>query len=149
MIAPDARAAWSFNSAMRALCVMASPITAAVATRWITDGTADMILRFIRSETMAREKIAAIALEPGSYLSDPLSFNLWLPMRNGWTRSAFVSHVRSTGIGVIASDVCTASGPPPEAVRVGLGGPVTRSQIERGLEFMAHALDGGQDRNAI
>jgi DNA-binding transcriptional MocR family regulator len=149
VIAPDARAGWSFNSAMRALCVMASPITAAVATRWITDGTADMILRFIRSETMAREKIAALAFEPGSYLSDPLSFNLWLPMRNGWTRSAFISHVRSTGLGVIASDVCTASGPPPEAVRVGLGGPVTRSQIERGLEFMAHALDEGQERNAM
>ncbi len=134
---------------MRALCVMASPVTAAVATRWITDGTADMILRFIRSETMAREKIAARALEPGSYLSDPLSFNLWLPMRNGWTRSAFVSHARSTGLGLIASDVCTAGGAPPEAVRVGLGGPVTRSQIERGLEFMAHALDGGQDRHAM
>ena len=40
---------------MRALCVMASPITAAVATRWINDGTADTILRFIRAETMERE----------------------------------------------------------------------------------------------
>jgi DNA-binding transcriptional MocR family regulator len=134
---------------MRALSVMASPITAAVATRWISDGTADMILRFIRAETMEREKIAARALEPGSYLSDPLSFNLWLPMRNGWTRSAFVSHVRSTGLGVIPSDVCTASGSPPEAVRVGLGGPVTRPQIQRGLEFISHALDAGPDVNAM
>ena len=33
VVAPDAPAAWSFNSAMRALCVMASPISAAVATR--------------------------------------------------------------------------------------------------------------------
>jgi DNA-binding transcriptional MocR family regulator len=149
VIAPDSRAGWTFNSVMRALCVMASPITAAVATRWISDGTADMILRFIRAETMEREKIAARALEPGSYLSDPLSFNLWLPMRNGWTRSAFVSHVRSTGLGVIPSDVCTASGAPPEAVRVGLGGPVTRPQIQRGLEFMSHALDAGPDVNAM
>ena len=79
---------------MRALCVMASPISAAVATRWINDGTADTILRFIRSESIARERIAAKALEPGSYLSDPLSFNIWLPMRNGWTRSVFVSQAR-------------------------------------------------------
>jgi DNA-binding transcriptional MocR family regulator len=149
VIAPDARAGWSFNSAMRAFSVMASPVTAAVATRWITDGAADMILRFIRSETMERQRIAARMLEPGSYLSDPLSFNIWLPMRNGWTRSAFISHVRQTGLGVIASDVFTVSGAPPEAVRVGLGGPVTRSQIERGLAFMAHALEGGQDRNAM
>jgi DNA-binding transcriptional MocR family regulator len=33
VVAPDAPAAWSFNSAIRALCVMASPISAAVATR--------------------------------------------------------------------------------------------------------------------
>ena len=141
VVAPDARMGWSFNSAMRALCVMASPVAAAIATRWIDDGTADTILRFIRAETMARERIAAKRLEPGTYLSDPLSFNLWLPLRNGWTRSVFVSHVRSTGLGVVPSDAFTAGGAPPEAVRVGLGGPVTRSQIDRGLEFMAHALE--------
>ena len=140
VVSPDARSGWSFNSAMRALTVMASPVAAAIATRWIEDGAADTILRFIRSEAMARQRIAATILEPGSYLSDPLSFNLWLPLRNGWTRSAFVSHARSTGLGVVASDAFTAGGAPPEAVRVGLGGPVTRSQIQRGLEFMAHAL---------
>jgi DNA-binding transcriptional MocR family regulator len=90
---------------------------------------------------MARERIAARRLEPGTYLSDPLSFNVWLPMRNGWTRSEFVSHVRSAGLGVVASDAFTAAGAPPEAVRVGLGGPVTRTQVERGLEFIAHALE--------
>lgn len=141
VVAPDARSGWSFNSAMRAFSVMASPVTAAVATRWIEDGTADTILRFIRAEAMARERIAAKVFEPGSYLSDPLSFNLWLPMHNGWTRSVFVSHVRAAGLGVVASDAFTAGGSPPEAVRVGLGGPVTRAQIERGLEFMAHALE--------
>jgi DNA-binding transcriptional MocR family regulator len=140
VVAPDARSGWSFNSAMRALTVMASPVAAAIATRWIEDGAADSMLRFIRAETMVRQRIAATILEPGSYLSDPLSFNLWLPLRNGWTRSAFVSHARSTGLGVVASDAFTAGGAPSEAVRVGLGGPVTRSQIERGLEFMAHAI---------
>jgi DNA-binding transcriptional MocR family regulator len=141
VVAPDARSGWSFNAAMRALCVMASPIAAAVATRWINDGTADTILRFSRAESMARERIAAKWLEPGTYLSDPLSFNIWLPLRNGWTRSVFVNHVRSTGLGVVPSDAFVASGAAPEAVRVGLGGPVARSQIERGLELISHLLD--------
>lgn len=141
VIAPDTRAGWSFNSAMRAIAVMASPLTAAVVTRWIDDGTADTILRFIRAETSERQRIAARFFEPGTYLSDPLSFNLWLPLRNGWTRSAFASHVRGTGIGLVVSDPFTAAGAPPEAVRIGLGGPVTRAQLEHGLEFMAHALD--------
>ncbi|WP_442579854.1 PLP-dependent aminotransferase family protein [Mesorhizobium sp. ASY16-5R] len=142
VVAPDARAAWSFGSAMRAIAVMTSPLTAAVATRWIEDGTADTILRFIRAETAARERIAMRFFEPGTYLSDSLSFNIWLPLGNGWTRSAFASHARGTGIGIVVSDVFTVSGPPPEAVRVGLGGPVSRTQLERGLEFMAHALEG-------
>lgn len=141
VIAPDSRAGWSFNSAMRAISVMASPLTAAIVTRWIEDGTADTILRFIRAETSERQRLAARFFEPGTYLSDPLSFNIWLPLRNGWTRSAFASHVRSTGIGLVVSDPFIAAGPPPEAVRVGLGGPVTRTQLEHGLEFMAHALD--------
>jgi len=140
VVAPDARAGWSFNSAMRALCVMASPISAAVATRWINDGTADTILRFIRAESMARERIAAKWLEPGAYLSDPLSFNLWLPLSNGWTRSAFVNQIRATGLGVVPSDAFVAGAPPPEAVRIGLGGPVSRSQVERGMELIAHTL---------
>jgi DNA-binding transcriptional MocR family regulator len=141
VVAPDARAGWSFNSAMRALCVMASPICAAIATRWIHDGTADMILRFIRAESMARERIAAKCLEPGTYLSDPLSFNIWLPLRNGWTRSVFVNSVRAAGLGVVPSDPFVASGVAPEAVRVGLGGPVARSQVERGLELISHTLN--------
>lgn len=141
VVAPDAKAGWSFTGAMRAVSVMASPVMAAVATRWIDDGTADTILRFIRAETAARQKIAARHFEPGTYLSDPMSFNIWLPLTNGWTRSAFASHIRGTGLGVVASDAFTVLGPPPEAVRVGLGGPVSRERLERGLEFMAHVLE--------
>ncbi|MBS7541533.1 PLP-dependent aminotransferase family protein [Ancylobacter oerskovii] len=141
VVVPDTRSGWSFNAAMRAVAVMASPLMAAVATRWIDDGTADTILRFIRSETAARQKIAARFFEPGTYLSDPLSFNIWLPLAKGWSCPAFAAHVRSTGIGVVASDAFTVAGPPPEAVRVGLGGPVSRAQLERGLEFMAHTLE--------
>ena len=69
-----------------------------------------------------------------------MSFNLWLPLRNGWTRSVFVSHVRAAGLGVVASDAFTAAGTPPEAVRVCLGGPVTAPTVAARLEFMAHAL---------
>jgi len=69
-----------------------------------------------------------------------LSFNIWLPLGSGWTRSAFMNQIRATGLGVAPSDAFVAAGPPPEAVRIGLGGPVTRSQIERGMELIAHTL---------
>ena len=141
VVVPDTRSAWSFAAALRAATVMASPFTVALVTRWIEDGTADTLLRFIRSETMARQKLAAQILPRGICKSDPLSFNIWIELPPLWNRAAFVEHMRSTAIGVVASDAFTAAGPPPEAARVCLGGPITRSRLAAGLEYMTHALE--------
>ncbi|MFC7051141.1 PLP-dependent aminotransferase family protein [Hansschlegelia quercus] len=141
MVAPSARAAWPFVAALRAANVMASPLTVSLATVWIEDGTADAILRFIRAETAARQKLAAEILPRGSFVSDPLSFNLWINLPAPWTRSSFVGHMRETGIGVVASDVFTVDGAPAEAVRVCIGGPSTRTEIAGALDFIGHALE--------
>lgn len=140
VIAPDARSGWPFAAALRASTVMASPLTVALATRWIEDGTADMMLRFVRTEAAARQKLALEILPPGSFRADPISFNLWVPLPKPWTRSAFVGHMRAMGIGVVASDPFTVEGNPPEAVRVCLGGPTKQPELRHALEFMAHAL---------
>ncbi|WP_332692956.1 aminotransferase-like domain-containing protein [Bosea sp. (in: a-proteobacteria)] len=140
VVAPDARSGWPFAAALRTASLMASPLTAAIATRWIEDGTADAILRFVRAEATARQRLAAEILAPGSYRADLLSFNLWLELPAPWTRSAFAGHMQATGIGVAASDVFAADGNPPEAVRVCLGGPQSRDAVRGALEFMAHAL---------
>ncbi|MCM2474482.1 PLP-dependent aminotransferase family protein [Rhizobium sp. CG5] len=145
VVAPDTKSAWPFVSAMRANNVMASPLNVALATRWIEDGTADTILRFIRTEAAARQQIVAALLPAGSYRADPISFNIWLPLTNGWTRSTFGSHMRNSGIGVVASDAFTVEGTPDEAVRVCLGGSITRERLKGALEFMGHALEGSPE----
>lgn len=138
----DSRALWSFAGAMRAGSVMASPLTAALATRWTEDGTAEAILAALRIETAERQALAASLLPAGSHAADPLSFNIWLPLPHGWTRSTFSAYMRGSGLGVVASDAFTVDGTPPEAVRVCLGGPIARPQLRSALEFMAHALEG-------
>ncbi|GES46667.1 GntR family transcriptional regulator [Rhizobium dioscoreae] len=142
VVAPDTRSIWPFVSAMRSNNVMASPLNMALATRWIEDGTADGILRFIRTEAAARQEMVADTLPSGSYRADPISFNIWLPLGNGWTRATFGSHMRNAGIGVVASDAFTVDGVAPEAVRVCLGGPIGREALKGALSFMAHALQG-------
>ncbi len=140
VVAPSAKAGWPFAAAMRTANVMASPVTVALATRWIEDGTADMILRFIRKEAAARQDLATRILSRTHFRSEPLSFCLWMQMPEGWTRSAFLGHMRATGLGIVTSDAFAVDGDPPEAARVCLGGPVTRGRLEHALEFMAHAL---------
>jgi DNA-binding transcriptional MocR family regulator len=141
VVTPDARASWPFVAVARAANVMASPLTMALATRWIEDGTADAVLGFIRSETRARQKLVAEILPSGSYRTDPSGFHLWLKLPPQWSCSAFVGHTRATGIGIVSSHPFTIAGQPPEAVRVCLGGPSQRATVRRALEFIAHSLE--------
>ncbi len=140
VITPDARASWPFVAVARAANVMASPLTAALATRWIEDGTADALLSFIRAETQARQKLVAEILPPGTYRADPCGFHIWLRLPEPWSCSAFVGHTRATGIGVVSSHPFNVTGAPPEAVRVCLGGPSHRTTVRSALEFIAHSL---------
>jgi DNA-binding transcriptional MocR family regulator len=139
VVVPDTRSGWTFAASLRTATVMASPVTAALATRWILDGTADALLAAVRQESTERQRLAA-AILPGGFRTHPAAFHLWLQLPDPWTRSAFVGHMRATGIGIVASDAFAADGPPPEAVRVCLGGPADRATVRTALEFMAHAL---------
>jgi DNA-binding transcriptional MocR family regulator len=131
---------WALAQVLRCLTAMASPITVAIANRWIQDGTADAILRFIRVEAEARQAIVRQTLPADGLNSDSTGFHVWLNLPDGWTRSTFAGHMRGTGLGVVPSDAFATDGSPPEAVRICLGGPISRAEVQRALEFAAHAL---------
>jgi DNA-binding transcriptional MocR family regulator len=141
VVAPDNRSGWSFAASLRSATVMASPVTVALATRWITDGTGDALVAAVQRESAERQRMARAILKHAAYRADPAGFHLWLSLPPSWTRSAFVGHLRTTGIGLVASDAFVTGPMVPEAVRVCLGGPADRSQIRGALEFMAHALE--------
>jgi DNA-binding transcriptional MocR family regulator len=152
VVAPDMRSGWLFASAVRTATVMPSPITVALATRWIVDGTGEALLAAVRRESMERQRLAETILRkvlPASCIrTDPIGFHLWVSLPEPWTRSAFVGHMRSTGIGVVASDAFATDGVPPEAARVCLGGPPDRAAVRSALEFMAHALEASPTRTS-
>jgi DNA-binding transcriptional MocR family regulator len=140
LVAPDGQYASRLASAQRATTVMVSPITAALATKWIRDGTADLALNGIRKESAARQKIAARVLPPGCYISKPEAFHLWVKLSEPWNRSEFAALMGSSGIGVVASDAFSVSAQPPEAVRVCIGGIANREEIQHALELIGDTL---------
>ncbi len=123
LVTPSARSALPVAGALRAATVMASPISTALATRWIMDGTAEAIVQFVREESAARQRIVASLLPAETYTADPHGFHVWITLPDGWTRSAFASQGRSAGLGVVGSDPFCVAGTPPEAVRLCLGAP--------------------------
>lgn len=140
LVAPDTQSAARLTSALRATAVMASPITSSLATQWIRDGTADVALNAIRKESTARQKLAAQILPHGCYVSKPEAFHLWITLPKPWDRATFATQMTSSGIGVVTSDSFTVSGPPPEAVRVCIGGIASRDDIRHALGLIAHTL---------
>ncbi|MDY0885267.1 PLP-dependent aminotransferase family protein [Dongia soli] len=139
LVVPDSRSAIRLAGAIRATASMASPVTASIATRWIEDGTADAVLAAIRNEAAARQVLATHILPADMLRIDPEGFHLWLNLPQPWTRGEFVARLRSIGIGVVTSDAFALASP-PEAVRVGLGAPASRAELEQGLRAMADLL---------
>jgi DNA-binding transcriptional MocR family regulator len=140
MTAPDTQYAAKLASSLRATTVMASPITSALATRWIRDGVADLALANIRKESMARQKMTARILPERSYMSQPEAFHLWINLPPEWKAKAFAAQMKSSGIGVVASDAFAVSNEPAEAVRVCIGGIATREDIQHALELIRDTL---------
>lgn len=140
MTAPDTYAASRLASAIRSTAVMASPVTSALATRWVRDGTADLALNAIRKESAFRQKMAARLLPHGCYISKPEAFHLWIQLPDAWEQNAFAKHMENSGIGVVASDAFCVTGPAPAAVRVCIGGIANRNEIEHALRLIGSAL---------
>lgn len=139
-VAPDEHAARELAHQIKIISVMPSPLNMALATRWIIDGTADSIRRFIREESQARQAIAAEALCAADFEAAPHAFNVWLHLPAGLTRADIIGRMAGTGLGIMPSDVFTVSGHPAEAIRVCLGGQIMRSQLRDAMGLLAFLM---------
>ncbi len=138
--APDASAAMPLTAGLRAISLMASPLTAALATRWIGDGTLGALTAAIRAENRARQRLAATLLPPGAIAAHPDGNHLWLALPEGWTATAFTAAARESGLLVVPADAFDVMGAPPRAVRLSLGGVPDRAGLERALLRLAGLL---------
>ncbi|WP_420146114.1 PLP-dependent aminotransferase family protein [Sphingobium sp.] len=141
LVAPDQRRLWPVNGILRTAAVMASPLTTALSTQWIEDGTAEAVIAAVRKECVARQKIASEILPPDSYVTHPEGFHLWLALPTPWQRAAFTTRMRASDMSVVVSDAFVVGDTPPEAVRVSLGGVLSRAEVRTALEFLTHVIE--------
>lgn len=139
LVAPSPRMAAQARGALRATVSMASPLTAAIATRWISSGCAQAALDAIRQETAARRALSA-GLAPHAVAAAE-AFHVWLNLPAGWSRGEFAARLSASGVGVVVSDAFhVGPSPPPEAVRLGLGGPISRVRLGAALDRISDLL---------
>lgn len=139
-IAPNARAAFALENGIRAVAVMASPVSAALATRWVLDGTADQIRRFIRKETTLRQEIAAQAITEAEFVSNEYAFNIWLRLPPNVTCGVLMAHMQKHEIGISPENAFRTMGHQDRFVRICLGGRLHRDTLPQTLAHLNNQL---------
>lgn len=127
---PGARQSQRFSAAMRALHVMSSPITDALVSQWILDGTANQMLKSIRREAIFRTRIAEEILDKKIFRVAEGGFHLWLSTPRGpeWNPSELAIELRQRGISAVSSSAFCTNNNPENAIRLCFGGPITQDQ---------------------
>jgi DNA-binding transcriptional MocR family regulator len=131
------------ETSLRATTWMAAPLMAEIASEWIKDGTADRIVKEKRAEAAARQSIASQILKGFQFEAHEFSFHLWLHLPEPWRSNEFTSQLRRCGVSVTPSEAFVAGREEsPHAVRVCLGAPGSRTQLEKGLTIVRGVLKG-------
>jgi len=136
---PSPSHAKKMAGALRALSVMASPITNAISSDLITEGTVQEVILALRDETKARHELASKYLEKFIISSNSDVFHLWLRIPNNvdMNPSVLASHLRENGVNAVSSVAFCTDNNPPQALRIGLGGSLTRPECEASLKLLA------------
>ena len=130
---------------VRVVTFLASQLMAGIATQLIRDGSAQVILEAIRSESVARQAIAREIFAGEQIAAHPEGPHLWLPLRGKWQIPELGAYLRANRV-TAKGDGFAVDGEHPNALRVGLGTPRTRDDLAFGLKVIADALLQGRFR---
>jgi DNA-binding transcriptional MocR family regulator len=145
LVAPE-RMVEPLTTSLQATVWMAAPLMAEIASEWIQDGTADRLVDQKRSEARARQLIASEILAGFQFDAHPLSFHLWLHLPEPWRSNEFSAQLRRRGVVVTPAEAFVPGREePPHAVRVCVGAPRSRAQLEKGLAIIRTVLQEPPD----
>lgn len=134
---PEGESAEGLKRAIRANGGVVSPISAGLATTWITSGLSSKVTAAIRDETLNRQKafsdvLPDVPVRPGAY-------HVWMTLSAEISATEFAFNQRDNGIGIVPGRAFT-TGPAPNAVRIALGSSESNKELRADLRRLADAM---------
>ncbi|GAA5183109.1 PLP-dependent aminotransferase family protein [Niveibacterium umoris] len=118
-----------------------SPLSAEVARRWISDGTAAQRVAQQRHELGERWKVALTCVGQHQPAGAHESPHLWLPCADARAAVRVSEAARRAGVAVVPSDTFAVGRmSAPAGIRVSLGAASSRSRLREGLNRLAAVL---------
>lgn len=128
-----------FLVALRSFALMVAPLTAALATQWILDGSADGLMQGVRSEARLRHRMARDILA-GRYSGAGDGLHVWLELPAYWNSSQLARAADSEGIAVTPAEAFAIGSGAVNAIRICLGSIKDRARLQAGLQRLSHLL---------
>lgn len=139
---PDPLARERFLIALRSFALMTAPLTAALATQWIFDGSAAELMAGVRKEARQRHWMARDVLA-GRYSGSGDGLHVWLELPAYWSSAQLAHAAEMEGIPVTPAQAFatdTASGSSVNAIRISLGSIKDREHLRAGLQRLSQLL---------
>jgi len=140
VLLPEGRGDDDLLAALRAFALMAAPMTAALATQWIHDGSAMQLLDGIRTEAFARCELANRWLSGIGQLP-PGAIHAWHRLPDHWSTHQLTRAALAEDLRVTPSDAFWEGPNPPNAIRISLGGAEDRARLSQALRKLAALLE--------
>ena len=128
-----------FLVALRSFALMVAPLTAALATQWILDGSADGLRQGIRNEARLRHRMARDILA-GRYSGLGDGLHVWLELPAYWNSSQLARAAESEGIAVTPAEAFATGSASVNAIRISLGSIKDRTRLQAGLQRLSLLL---------
>jgi DNA-binding transcriptional MocR family regulator len=128
-----------FLAALRSFALMAAPLTAALATQWILDGSADRLMKGVRNEARLRHRMARDILA-GRYNGAGDGLHVWLELPAYWNAAQLARAADSEGIAVTPAEAFATGSASVNAIRICLGSIRDRGHLQAGLQRLSHLL---------
>ena len=130
------------GAAIRASNWMAPPILAEIVARWIADGTARHLVDARRKELRARHAIVRRVMMGQPMDMPDGALHAWLHLGPERTPAELVTETLSAGVSLSPADAfCIGRTPVPQGIRICVGPPRDKAQLELGVTRLKQVLD--------
>jgi len=131
---------------LAAISWMSPPLMAEITARLITSGRAEHLVAAKRREAKLRRELFERAFPALPVRSHPSSSFVWVPLPEPWRCTDFVAEARQAGVGVTSAEAfIVGRAQAPHAVRICIGTPRDRKDVEQGLALLAEMIERKPD----
>ncbi|WP_152803656.1 aminotransferase-like domain-containing protein [Rugamonas rivuli] len=130
----------AFMAALRSFVLMPAPLTTALTTQWIHDGSAQRLLAGVKEEARKRQLLAHQLLA-GKAEAGGDGIHVWLPLPGYWTAHELARAAQAEeGLAVTSSEAFYAGPRPPNAIRISLGSIRDSHRLAAALRKLSQLL---------